>query len=609
MENNTLLYQGVVLDNEDPMMLGRVRARFQNPPSDMGSYDDIIKSIKNPPWNEEKDKWTPRDPFVFTPLMPYFIYQVPKNEELIQLMYLNKDYKFQNQYYIQSNFSTPTATKFEYNQGANKFTGMGTQFVAPKPLKNQDGTYTNSSIHKGVFPEPGDNGVLGRGSADVIIKENEILIRAGKFKGVSLEPNVIPSGNPKRGFLQLSKFNLTKVRQPDKVVTQINEEIVLVKHLIEWVITNPENTQEKFTGTVYLYRLKNDLSTNSKNLTVGSVIKENLKSLVASETFSLLSKPEVAAFINNFIQTCNSSNTTKSGIQLFTDPNNKFPIFYRPNKLTYNILKSSVPPSPTYNKNYYSIGNKFCTGVLPIVNCDVNIQVIDVATGLVVATGIANGNQNLLNELYQSVVNQVTTNLISQKIENVLLPTVDELDGSTITAPTTINVAESTASFKNVTEIYNQIKLKPALRIPGYGLIYGQDKVGVPTNLKSTTVPQSKSFADPTTYGALASDYLYLLSHNSSIPGKGKINFDNTLYGINLDQFVDEILPKTSSSVRGEELLELINIIVRFLTTHTHAYPGLPPVPVTQDGSNIADMLTELQNSYTKILNNNIRLN
>jgi hypothetical protein len=72
---------------------------------------------------------------------------------------------------------------------------------------------------------------------------------------------------------------------------------------------------------------------------------------------------------------------------------------------------------------------------------------------------------------------------------------------------------------------------------------------------------------------------------------------------------VDEVLPKTSSLVRGEELLELVNMIVRFLTTHTHAYPGLPPVPVTQDGSNIPDLLTEIQNAYTKILNNNIRLN
>jgi len=517
MENNTLFYQAVVIDNQDPMMLGRVRARFVNPPTDVGSYEDIIKSINNPPWNEEKDRWTKRDPFIFVPLMPYFIYQVPKVEELIQLVYLNKDFKFQNQYYIQSNFSTPTATFFEYNQGANKFTGVGTQFVQPKPLKNQDGTYTDSAVHKGVFPEPGDNGILGRGSADVIVKENEVLIRAGKFRGLGLQPNVPPVANPQRGFLQLSKFGLKKQINAPKVVSQLNEEVVFVNYLIEWVITNPENTQEKFAGTVYLYRLKNDLSTNSENLTVGSVVKENLKSLVASESFGLLSKVEVIAFINNFIRTCNSSNITKSGIQLFSDADKKFPIFYRPNNLMYNTLKSSTPTT-----------------------------------------------------------------------------------GSTV---------DSQTSVKNITDIFNQIKLQPALKIPGYGLIYAQDKVGIPTSLKTSVVPQSSYYSDPTTYGALASDYLYLLSHKSSIPGKGKINFDDTLYGISLDQFVDEVLPKTSSLVRGEELLELVNMIVRFLTTHTHAYPGLPPVPVTQDGSNIPDLLTEIQNAYTKILNNNIRLN
>ena len=100
-----------------------------------------------------------------------------------------------------------------------------------------------------------------------------------------------------------------------------------------------------------------------------------------------------------------------------------------------------------------------------------------------------------------------------------------------------------------------------------------------------------------------------LLSNTSSVPGKGKINFDNTLYGISLEQFVDEFLPKTSSMVRGEELMELINLIVRFLVTHTHAYPGLPPVPVTQDGSNTQTILNELQNAVNKILNGNIRLN
>lgn len=599
MENNSIFFQVQILDNQDPLMLGRVRARLIT-----DNYQDIIKGITDPPWNEEKDIWTPRDPFIFNPLMPYFIYQVPKVNEMAQVIFLNKDFKYQNQYYIQNTFSSPTTTFKEFYVGGDKFTGTGMQLKSPKPLKNQDGTYTDQAIHKGVFPEPGDNGLLGRGSADVVVKENEVLIRAGKFRGSFLEPNIPPVANPQRGFLQLSRFNLTKVKQPDKIISQINEQVVSVKYLIEWVITNPENTQEKFTGTVYLYRLKNDLSTNSKNLTVGSVIKENLKSLVASETFSLLSKSETVAFINNFIQTCNSSNVTKSGIRLFADSDNKFPMFYRPNNLTYSVLKSSIPPAPIYNKDYYSIGNSLCVGTI----CNVTIQVISVSTGQVVAKGVVDGNLTI-DVLYQQAVNQVTTNLISQGIENVLLPGVDELDGSNIIAPTTITVAESTDAFKNVTSIYNQIKLKPALKTPGYGLIYAQGQVGTPLNFVSTTVPQSSYFADPTTYGALASDYLFLLSHSSKIPGKGKINFNDTLYGINIDQFTDEILPKTSSLVRGEELLELINLIVRFLTTHTHAYPGLPPVPVTQDGSNIADLLTELQNAYTKILNNNIRLN
>ena len=605
MENNTILFTAVVIDNEDPLMLGRVRARFLNPPSDMGSYEDITRSINNPIWNEEKDKWTPRDPFVFLPLIPYFLYQVPKVDEYVQLIYLNKDFKFQNQYYIQSNFSTPTATKFEYFQGGNKFTGIGTQFAAPKPLKNQDGSYTDSAIHKGVFPEPGDNALLGRGSSDVIVKENEVLVRSGKFKGSSLEPNIIPAANSRRGFLQLSRFNLSKVKRPDKTITEINEQVVSVNYLIEWVITNPENTQNKFTGTVYLYRLKNDLSTNSKNLTVDSAVKENLKSLVASETFSLLSKLEVATFINKFIQTCNSANKTKTGKILFTDTNNKFPIFYRPNNLTYNILKPSEPPTPTYNQNYFSTGSEECIAG----SCYVSIRVINIATGSVVVSGYVAGQENLLNKAYQSVVSQVTTDLISQNIENVLLPTIDQLDDTPIVAPTTTTSTESTSAFKNVTDIYNQVKLLPALKQGGYGLIYAQGKVGTPISFKSTNVPQSSYLSDATTYGALGSDYLFLLSHNSKIPGKGVINFDDTLYGISLDQFVDEILPKTSSLVRGEELLELINLIVRFLLTHTHAYPGLAPVQVTQDGSNVQDILTELQNAATKILNNNIRLN
>jgi hypothetical protein len=475
-----------------------------------------LKSITSPPWNEEKDIWTSRDPFIFNALLPYFVYSVPKVDELVQVIYVNKDFQYQNQYYVQNTFSSPTATFKEFYFGGNKFTGTGMQIKNPKPLKNQDGTFTDQSIHKGVFPQPGDNALLGRGSADVVVKQDEVLIRAGKFKGEQLQPNVIPVANQQRGFLQLSKFQSILQNLEPKVYYELQENVLLTKYLIEWAIINPENTQDKFTGSVYLYQLKPDVSVNSKNISVDSVIPENLKKLVATENFSQLSKIQVIKFVNNFIKTCNETDTTRSGVKLFSDNSatNKFPIYYRPNTIMYSKLNPSS-----------HLGS-----------------------------------------------------------------------GATST------------EISNISDIYKGVKLNPAL-IGGYGLIYAKGKVGVPKNAVKRIAKQQKYINQESSYGALGSDTLFLVSHNSQIPGKGKINFDDTLYGITPEKFANEFLPKTSSMVRGEELLELINLIVRFLVTHTHAYPGLPPVPVTQDGSNTQAILTELQNAVNKILSKNIRLN
>lgn len=501
MEDNSIFFQCKVLDNNDPMMLGRIRGVRV-----IDNYDDILKAISDPPWNPEKDPWTSRDPFVFNSLLPFYLYATPKVDELVQVIYLNKDFKYQNQYYVQNTFSSPTSTFKEFNFGANKFTGTGMQIKNPKPLKNQDGTYTDRAIHKGVFPEPGDNALLGRGSADLIVKQDEVLLRAGKFKGPQLQPNIIPVNNPQRGFLQLSRFQTIKKNLPDRTFFQLQENVVLVNYLIEWFITNPENTQDRFTGSVYLYQLKPDPSVNSKNLTVNSVVSDNLKSLLLTRNFTMLTKVDTIKFINDFIKETNNGNNIQSR-------NQRFPIFYRPSPLMYNRL-------------------------------------------------------NLAD---------------------------------------TSGVNASSVEVKNILEIYRGVKLLSGI-VGGSGLIYAKNKVGQPRIPKKVSVPDVKYTNISNTVGALGADKVYLLSHNSQIPGKGKINFDNTLYGISPEQFAD-IETKTSSLVRGEELLELINMIVRFLVTHTHAYPGLPPIPVTQDGSSTQKILTELQNAVNKILNSNIRLN
>jgi len=526
MSSRPIFFQCLVLDNNDPLMLGRIRGTLLT-----DNYNDLIRSFDDPPWNEVKDAWTDRDPFIFNPLLPYFIYQVPKIKELVQIMYVNKDFKYQNQFYVQNSFYSPTSSFFTYQEGANKFTGTGMQIENPKPLKNTIGTlsgavagsatagsntsgvYTEKGVHKGVFPEPGDNALLGRGSADLIIKENEVLLRSGKFQGEQLQPNVIPVANQQRGFLQLSRFQSVKIPLEPKTYLEIEEKVLIVRYLVEWSIDNPENTHDLFTGGVYLYQLKPDLSTNTQNVTVDSIINENLKTLVTFQEFFGLSKTDTVNYINNFIKSCNSDFVTKEGNQLFPATlTDRYPIFYRPNNKTYSYISPS--------------------------NTDIK-----------------------------------------------------------------------TIEFNNVSNIYSQVKLLAPLKQSGYGLIYKKDTVGTPMDTKKVIVPQSKYYGTPQTYSALGGDKLFLLSHQTAIPGKKKINFDDTLYGISNDKFSDDIMPNTSSTVRGEELLELINLITRFLLTHTHAYPGLPPVPVTQDGTSSTQILTELQNAVTKVLNENIRIN
>jgi hypothetical protein len=502
MTENPFFYPSIVLDDQDPLMLGRVRARVLT-----DNYNDIISSITNPIWNEAKDKWTARDPFVFLPLLPYFIYQVPKVNELIYAFYYNKEYKFQNQFYIQATYSSPTLSPFEYYVGAQKNTGVGIQYKNPLPLKNQDGTYA-SKENVGVFPEPGDNALLGRGSSDIIVKENDVIIRAGKTIGPIL-PNEIPAANNTRAFLQISKFQNIKVLDDIKSFIEEQEKVVLVKYLVEWVITNPENTQNSFTGTIYLYKLRPDIKTNSKELKVDSDI-ENFKSLILSQEFNALTIQETITFINDFIIKCNKEESI-NGRKIFNE--SPFPFFYRPNNSTYSKILSNP-----------------------------------------------------------------TTTL-------------------------------SQVAISNLNTIYNGIKLNNSTKVKGYGLVYAKDKIGYPYDVKTTTQPIFKYNNTPVTFAAMGADKMALLSHQSSIPGKSKINFDGTLYGISNDAYTDEILPNTSSMVRGEELLELLNLIVRFLITHTHAFPGLPPVPVTQDGTNTTTILSEMQNAVNKILNQNIRLN
>jgi hypothetical protein len=499
--NKPLLYQCIVLDNNDPLMLGRVRARLLT-----DNYEDTVKSQNF----NEKDAWTEKDPFLFKPLLPYFIYQVPKKDELILSLYYNHEFKYRNQYYIQSTTSSPLNSTFEDYVNGQQTTGVGGQILKPKNLKI--GGSLSGTTYEGVFPEPGDNALLGRGRADLIIKENEVLLRAAKTT-LPLQPNTDPVGNVGRAYLQLSEFERIKKYTGIKNFTNLKPNVLLVNYLIEWVIFNPYNSQGIFSGQVYLFKLKPDLRSNTDNLNVDSQI-DDLKSLVTVSEFTGLGKDETVSFINKFIDDCNSG-FKLNGKQIFSSTEVQFPIFYRPSNYMYNIITSN--PASTSQSD------------------------------------------------------------IDQK--------------------------------NNLEYIYQKITLYPDAPTIGYGLIWKLNTVGEPFDIVTTKEPTYEFNGNPVTFGSMGSDYLVFLSHLSEIPGKKYINLQNTLYGINNDKFSDELIPNTSSMVRGEELLELLNKIVYFLISHVHQYPLLPPEQDTYIDANVPDLLSELNNASTKILNKYIRLN
>jgi hypothetical protein len=164
--------------------------------------------------------------------------------------------------------------------------------------------------------------------------------------------------------------------------------------------------------------------------------------------------------------------------------------------------------------------------------------------------------------------------------------------------------------FNNATKLMNSIKLKDTDRQSGQGLVSSRGYLGpfvIPkVEEKFDSFVENQSIS----YGILGSKRLFLLSQESNSPTRGKIDFSNTIYGFSDTDIANKNLQgKTSSTVRGEELLELLDMIVKFLLGHVHAHPGLPPDSVSQDGLSTQALMDKINKAYAEVLNQYIRIN
>jgi hypothetical protein len=104
----------------------------------------------------------------------------------------------------------------------------------------------------------------------------------------------------------------------------------------------------------------------------------------------------------------------------------------------------------------------------------------------------------------------------------------------------------------------------------------------------------------------LGAQKIFIISQDSQV-GQKKVDLKNTIYGISEPKLLD-MADQTEPMVRGDKLMDLISLIVKFLTSHVHPYHGLSPVPTALDGTLSADILQKMFDAPNTILSQNIRI-
>lgn len=355
MLNNKNIFYGEVKDIDDPKGIGRIRVEPKI---------EVITYIYPVDWNPDVDKWTIKDPLVFLPLLPMYVSQIPKVGEYVNVIYANNDERYDgNKFYVQGPLSRPWNVNFESYNNSQSVLASGENLKQSESIIDPQTGKVRVSL-EGVFPKPGDNAFLGRGSSDLVMVENSndgsssALLRSGKFLSSGNE-NIPVVKNDGRSFLQLSSYQLENVDAGTDVIEREVYEDIQTKYYVEWSLDNTSTTATTYDGKVRLYSLPKD-NENTKVSQINesvNILDNTTISPLYTLTFTGKTLEDASEIINDFITGVNEGKIQIDGYinypagdgELIT---NQFPFFYGPSYETYQYFNDI---SDTINDFQYTL--------------------------------------------------------------------------------------------------------------------------------------------------------------------------------------------------------------------------------------------------------------
>lgn len=147
------IYYGEVMSIDDPTDGGRIKVKILGLDNKITNTNDL--------------------PYCY-PMMPKFFHVYPKVGEIVRIFIEDVKYPQRSRFWLGSIISQPQKINYDSFYTALSTTNLALTLPdeAPSKLPNADG----------VFPTKDEIGIVGRNNTDLILRDNQIEIRAGKHE-------------------------------------------------------------------------------------------------------------------------------------------------------------------------------------------------------------------------------------------------------------------------------------------------------------------------------------------------------------------------------------------------------------------------------------------